>query len=296
MLTALAGCDIDALVFTAEMYGVQLDQLAAVLGVSVERARGVAVRWQSLGLAESARLGPGPPWVWATRPGMAACGMGYTAGPPPLSRLAHIRAVTAVRLALQGTTAYQRAHAFWRGERRIRAAVRAGLRDHLPDGELHWPSGPALSWTGECWAIQAELTHQAVTRTTEIMREVLGRTGDYGCPGAQAAEPGRPPRHARALYLCSPAALPAVSQARDELGTLGARIEIRNLPASAALPLMPCGEQTAQVVGALPDVGDRAFAAGLLGQDGVLFQDIPAAVVAASQVADDGGEVDITVA
>ena len=44
MLTALAGCDIDALVFIAEMYGVQLDQLAAVLGVSVERARGVVVR------------------------------------------------------------------------------------------------------------------------------------------------------------------------------------------------------------------------------------------------------------
>ena len=141
MLTALAGCDIDALVFTAEMYGVQLDQLAAVLAVPVERARGVAARWRSLGLAESARLGPGPPWVWATRPGMAACGLGYPAGPPPLSRLAHIRAVTAVRLALQATTAYQRARAFWRGERRIRAAVRAGLRDHLPDGELHCRPG-----------------------------------------------------------------------------------------------------------------------------------------------------------
>ena len=51
MLTALAGCDIDALVFTAEMYGIQLDQLAAVLGVSVERARGVAVRWRGLGLS-----------------------------------------------------------------------------------------------------------------------------------------------------------------------------------------------------------------------------------------------------
>ena len=47
MLTALAGCDIDALALTAEMYGVQLDQLAAVLGVSVERARGVAVRWRA---------------------------------------------------------------------------------------------------------------------------------------------------------------------------------------------------------------------------------------------------------
>jgi hypothetical protein len=177
------------------------------------RRRCLETRSAFSGKASRNGLGPGPPWVWATRPGMAACGMGYTAGPPPLSRLAHIRAVTAVRLALQGTTAYLCAHAFWRGERRIRAAVRAGLRDHLPDGELHWPSGAALSWTGECWAIQAELTHQAVTRTTEIMREVLGRTGDYGCPGAQAAEPGRPPRHARALYLCSPAALPAVSQA-----------------------------------------------------------------------------------
>jgi hypothetical protein len=68
-LAALTGYDIDALVFTAEMYGVQLDQLAVVLGVPVERARGVAVRWQSLGLAESARLGPGPPGVWATGPG-----------------------------------------------------------------------------------------------------------------------------------------------------------------------------------------------------------------------------------
>src|SRR5580704_3234662 len=55
-------------------------------------------------------------------------------------------------------------------------------------------------------------------------------------------------------------------------------------------------QQAAQVGGALPDVGDRAFAAGLIGQDGVLFQDIPAAVVAAPQVADDGGEVDVTAA
>ena len=67
-------------------------------------------------------------------------------------------------------------------------------RDHLPDGELHWPAGAALSWAGECWAVQAELTHQAVTRTSEVMRELLARTGDYGCPGAQAAErwPVRP--------------------------------------------------------------------------------------------------------
>ena len=247
-LAALAGCDIDALMFTAEMYGVQLDQLAVVLGIPVERARGVAVRWRSLGLAESARLGPGPPWVWATKPGMAACGLRYTAVPPAPSRLAHIRAVTAVRLALQATTAYQRARAFWRGERRIRAACRIGMRDHLPDGELHWPAEAALSWAGECWAIQAELTRKTVARTTEIMRELLARTGNYGCPGAQAAEPGWPSRHARALYLCSPAALPAVAQARDELGALGARIEIRNLPPDAALPLTPAAQAAARPI------------------------------------------------
>ena len=96
-----------------------------------------------------------------------------------------------------------------------------------------------MSWAGECWAIEAELTRKTVTRTTEIMRELLARTGDYGCPAAQAAEPGRPPRHARALYLCSSAALATVVRARDELGPLGARVEIRNLPADAALPLAP---------------------------------------------------------
>jgi len=238
-LPALAGRDIDALVFTAEMYGVQLDQLAGVLGVSAERARAVAARWRNLGLAESARLGPGPPWVWATRPGLAACGLRYAAAPPALSRLAHIRAVAAVRLALQDTTAYQRSRAFWRGERRIRAGARIGVRDHPPDGELHWPDEAALSWAGECWAIEAELTRKTVARTTEIMRELLARTGDYGCPAAQAAVPGRPPRHARVLYLCSPAALPTVIRARGELGPLGARVEVRNLPADAALPLTP---------------------------------------------------------
>ena len=226
--------DIDALVFVAEMYGVQLDQLAAVLGVRPERARGVAARWRDLGYAESARLGPGSPWVWATRQGLAACGLRYTATPPALSRLAHIRAVTSARLALQATAGYRQARAYWRGERRLRAGCRVGVRDHLPDGEVHWPDEAGLPWAGECWAVEAELTRKTVARTAAIMRELLSRTGDYGCPAGQAAVPGRPPRHARALYLCSPAALRTVGRARDELGPLAARIEIRDLPAAVA--------------------------------------------------------------
>jgi hypothetical protein len=67
------------------------------------------------------------------------------------------------------------------------------------------------------------------------MRELLSRTGDYGCPAADVLVPGRPPRHARVLYLCSPAARPTVTRAREALGGAAARIEIRALPPGAAM-------------------------------------------------------------
>ncbi len=141
--------------------------------------------------------------------------------------------------------AYQDGAAHWRSERRLRARLggRLGQRDHLPDAEVHWPdetgpdqTGAALGWAGECWAIEAELTPKTVTRTTAIMAELLTRTGDYGCPAAEARVPGRPPRHARVIYLCSPAAAGTVIRARDALGGDGARIEIRGLPGSGYLP------------------------------------------------------------
>jgi hypothetical protein len=228
----LAVRDADALVFAADRYGVQLDQLAALLG-GERPARAAAGRWRSLGYAETARLSPGPPWLWVTRAGLAACGLKYAAAAPALSRLAHIRAVTAARIALEATDAYRRASAFWRCERRIRSRHQVGVRQHLPDAEVHWPDEAPVAWAGECWAVEAELTRKTVARTTAIMREILARTGDYGCAAADAAVPGRPPRHARALYLCSPAALSTVLRARAELGPLGARIEVRDLPPGA---------------------------------------------------------------
>jgi hypothetical protein len=234
----LAEREIAGLLFAADMYGAQLDQVAAVLGVGESRARAIAASWRRAGYAQSARLGPGGPWIWLTRAGLTACGLPYPATTPALSRLAHLRAVTAVRLALEATSGYRAAGAYWRSERRLRARVggRIGLREHLPDGEVHWPDGTAAAWAGECWAVEAELTRKTVARTAAIMREILTRTGDYGCPAVQARVPGQPPRHARALYLCSPAARPVVTRARDTIGALGARIEIRDLPAGAELP------------------------------------------------------------
>ncbi len=234
----LAERDIAGLLFVADMYGVQLDQAATVLGVSETRARAVTAAWRRAGLAESARIGPGGPWIWLTRAGLAACGLPFSAASPALSRLAHVRAVTAVRLALEAASGYRQAGAFWRSERRLRARMggRVGLREHLPDGEVHWPDGAPVAWAGECWAIEAELTRKTVARTAAIMRETLTRTGDYGCPAAQARVPGDPPRHARIVYLCSPAARPTVARARDAVGALGARVEIRDLPPGAGLP------------------------------------------------------------
>ncbi len=217
------------------MYGLQLDQLAAALDVTDRRVTALAARWVSAGLAETARLGPGPRWVWLTKAGLAACGLPYTAAAPALSRLAHLRAVTAVRLALAAVPQFGTAGAFWRSERRLRSKFgrRLGLREHLPDGEVHWPDSAPVGWAGECWAIEAELTPKTVSRTAAIMAEALARTGDYG---DEARVAGQPRRHARAIYLCSPAARPVVTRAAAGLGELAGRVEIRLLPESAAWP------------------------------------------------------------
>jgi hypothetical protein len=225
------------MVFVAEMYGVQLDQLATVLGVSRRRATTVVAGWRAAGNAQAAVLSQGPRWVWLTRAGLATCGLPYSPGTPGLSRLAHLRAVTAVRLALMTAPQFAAGGAYWRSERRLRARMggRIGLREHVPDGEVHWPDGAGYPWAGECWAIEAELTPKTSARTVAIMRELLGRTGDYGCLAAEARVPGRPPRHSRAIYLCSPTARPVVTRARDALGPLGSRVEIRLLPDGAGL-------------------------------------------------------------
>jgi hypothetical protein len=238
----LAGRHAAELLFTAEMYGLQLDQLAELQGGTMRQASAMAARWSRLGLAESAVLSPGAPWVWLTRSGLHACGLKYSPGPPALGRLEHIRAVTAARLALQSVPAYRDGGAHWRSERHLRARLGShrGVREHLPDAELHWPDAPAdgtpPAWAGECWAIEAELTPKTLARTVAIMRELLARTADYGCPAAEARTPGQPPRHARAVYLCSPAATGTVLRAKDALGSLGARIDVRTLPSAAYLP------------------------------------------------------------
>ncbi len=150
-----------------------------------------------------------------------------------MARLAHIRAVLAARLWLESGQVYRDGRAWWRSERRIRAAIggRAG-RVHIPDAEVHWPSLDASPYAGQIWAIEAELTPKPLARTITIMRGLLARTSDYG-PGEPA---GRSARYAQVVYLTTPPARPVVLRAAAALPeTLAARIVIRDLPEGAAL-------------------------------------------------------------
>jgi hypothetical protein len=223
--------DAAGLVLAGDMYGAPYDLLAAALGVSTDRVRAIMCRWRRAGLAETGVIGPGPAWCWLTTAGMRAAGLRFVARQPPLARLAHIRAVLATRIALEAGEEFAAGSAWWRSERRIRAA--AGLtRDHVPDAEVHWPDEPASPYPGETWAIEAELTPKGTARTTAIMTGLLTR------PAAGRGQGGAKPLYDYVVYLCAPAALPGVRRAAALMPPSlndGDRLAVRELPEGAML-------------------------------------------------------------
>ena len=108
--------------------------------------------------------------------------------------------------------------AWWRSERRIRAAIggRVGVA-HIPDAEVHWPSLEGSPYAGQVWAIEAELTPKPLARTVAIMRAcwpgpattapTRHRARAALRAGGLPDRPGRParrdPRHRRAARAAS---------------------------------------------------------------------------------------------
>jgi hypothetical protein len=229
----LGGRDVAGLMLCGDMYGSPYDLLAVFLGVQPARLRGIVARWRRAGYAATGRLGPGPAWRWLTRPGLAVTGQHYAPGKPALGRLAHIRAVLAVRLSLENSPAYQDGRAWWRSERRIRAAAggRVGI-PHVPDAEVSWPEVAGSAYAGECWAIEAELTPKPLARTAAIMSGLLARGSDYQL----AAPHGTGPRYDRVVYLTAPAARSVVDRAATALPDgQRSRLVVRDLPGGAVL-------------------------------------------------------------
>ena len=136
----LTSRDITGLVLCGEQYGAPYDLLAAYLDVREDRLRAITARWRAAGYAATGRLGPGPAWCWLTRPGLAATGLGFVSGVPALARLAHLRAVLAVRLSLEAADAWRACGAKTRTNS---CQTRAG---HMNDGDTATTS-PVLPTT-----------------------------------------------------------------------------------------------------------------------------------------------------
>jgi len=220
----LSGRDVTGLLLCAEHFAVPYDLLASALGVQPTRLRGIVARWRRSGYAATGTLGPGPAWCWLTPAGMTACGLSYPARPPSLSRLAHIRAVLAARLWLESGQAYADGRAWWRSERKIRAALpsNAGAA-HIADAEICWPSLEGSPYAGQTWAVEVELTPKPAARTARILAGLLSRPG-----------------YAQVVYLTGPAARPVVTRAVADLPAgQRARVAIRDLPVAAFLPGLP---------------------------------------------------------
>jgi hypothetical protein len=237
----LARPDADLLRFVAEMYGVQLDQLAALLadrgetvGEAVDVARALVARWRAARYADTGQLSLGEPWVWATQSGLDACGLRTRLVKPSARLLRHRHAVTDVRLAVQRTAAFREGGAWWRAERSILGAQEFPASTHVPDGEVHWPAGSRSPWAGEAWAVEVEITPKSVKRTTAIMHEVLTRTSHRKGPPGSIPILDLEPRYARLVYVCSATAVRTVLNACAEVGSpLSGRIDVHDLPESA---------------------------------------------------------------
>ena len=209
--------DIDGLLLCGEHYGAPYDLLAGALRVNRRTLATLLWRWRQAGHVATGRLGPGPAWCWLTPEGMKAAGLGYSSGRPALGRLPHIRAVFAARLWLADGQAWRDGQAWWRSERRLHVGRPRSATGHLPDAEVHWPSIEGSPYAGQIWAMEVELSPKPISRTTEIMTELLS-----------------PMRYATVVYLTAPAARSVVLKAVASLQPgERSRIAVRDLPAAA---------------------------------------------------------------
>lgn len=212
--------DVNGLLTLAEMYAAPYDLLAARLGVSDDRLRGVIARWRDAGLASTGKLAAGPHWCWLTPAGMRQTGHPWEAAPPPLSRLAHVRAVLAARLWLEESAIWAAGQARWRPERQLlEGRPGVGRAGHVADAEVSWPSVPGSRLAGELWAVEVELTPKAADRVQRIMGGLLA--GQY----------------ASTLYVCGPAALNVVRKAAGAFAPeQSSRVRIVELPPYGLMP------------------------------------------------------------
>jgi hypothetical protein len=161
--------DLTVLRWISEQFAVRADVIRWLLGgdrpLSEGRTRQVIDRWRRAGLVNQRRFFLGAePVVWPTREGLRLVLDGYRAKTPALSMLAHIHAVTLVRLGLERRGTVTR----WVPERALYRA--------RPSPDIHVADGEYTDRTGRRTAVEVELT----VKSAERLRRIIGDlTLDY---------------------------------------------------------------------------------------------------------------------
>ncbi len=149
------------LAWVGEQYVARLDQLEPLLGGRRTVQRTVA-RLRDQHLAVTRRLLVGEPaWLLPTIAGLRACGSSFRAWEPRLALMAHVAAVSEVRLHVQARSP----GSVWVCERTLARERESG--EHLPDA--------VVLLEGQRVAIEVELTVKSRRRTTAILDELSGR-------------------------------------------------------------------------------------------------------------------------
>jgi hypothetical protein len=163
-----SGRDLELLSIVGEQYALSLPQLARLMGRSLHAARWLRSRWERAGWARGRAVLVGEPvFVWLTRRGQRIAASDYSLWRPNPGGLAHIAAVTEVRLWV----AERHPQAAWVCERELaREAQLTGTRgQHRPDG--------LVVLDGRELPVEVELSHKRPARRERIMRELVARYG-----------------------------------------------------------------------------------------------------------------------
>src|ERR1700735_3008992 len=121
--------DLDALCWGGAQYAVRADQLGALLACNPRTMQRLVARLRERHFVEVRRLLVGEPaWVIPTVKGLRAAGLSFGAWRPRLGSLAHVLAVTEVRLYIQSRSS----QAEWVCERTL-AREKQTPQEHLAD-------------------------------------------------------------------------------------------------------------------------------------------------------------------
>ncbi len=147
----------------AEQYAISVDQLARLIGRRYRTGRWLRDRWRRAGWVESRQLlRDGPSLVWLTREGTRVARSPHRTWRPNPGMVAHITAVSEVRLLLDRELRL----GVWHGERSLAKSWRARseVRPHLPDAVLEREDGEV--------AIEVELTLKSRARLDAIVEQL----------------------------------------------------------------------------------------------------------------------------